>query len=38
MYIDTIVVAGVAAVLLTIAFAGGFFWFIYKDAHKNDKK
>ena len=39
MYIDETVVAGLAVVLGTIAFLGGFAYFIYQDQKKaNNKK
>ncbi len=36
MYLDVIVFAGLGTVGLVCAFMGGWFYFIYKDAHKED--
>jgi hypothetical protein len=38
MYIDEAVIAGLLVVAATLAFFGGFGYFIYKDAHKPKKK
>jgi len=38
MYIDIVVLAGVAVVALMIAFFGGFAYFIYRDANKQKPK
>jgi len=39
MYIDETIVAGLAVILGTLGFFGGFAYFIYKDMqkHKNTK-
>ena len=34
MYLDVVVLAGIAVVALMIAFFGGFGYFIYRDAQK----
>jgi len=38
MYLDTVVVAGIATVLLMIVFMGAVGYFAWRDAHKRDQK
>ncbi|MDG5499983.1 cytochrome c oxidase subunit CcoM [Marinobacter sp. BGYM27] len=35
MYLDTVVIAGMATVSLLFVFFGGVGYFIYKDSHKH---
>lgn len=38
MYIDETIVAGVAVILGTLVFLGGFVYFIYQDQKKSKQK
>lgn len=38
MFIDEVVIAGVVTVGMTVAFAVGFVWFIWRDSHKKPKR
>ena len=38
MFVDEVVIAGIATVGLMVAFLGGVVWFIWHDSHKKNKK
>jgi hypothetical protein len=38
MYIDEVVIAGIATVGLMVAFMGGVGLFIWRDSHKKDSR
>lgn len=37
MFIDEVVIAGIATVALMVAFLGGVVWFVWRDSQKKSK-